>query len=152
MGHLSMPNARSYDIHARCVHLAETDCPLARTLTKKLNRRYAAQSTSSANCNATQRSFVCGNGCAIPVRLLRRTRPLCAKGGQRASERRHGRTLRCSICLVDCVSHGACQAAKSLCLRFNKTFLAIPASSRSGFERALERLSAAPRQPVYPSA
>jgi hypothetical protein len=45
------------------------------------------------------------------------------------------------VCPVDCVSHGACQLAKSLCLRLDKTFLPIPAASRSAFEQALCRLS-----------
>src|SRR6516225_2965724 len=34
-------NVSSYDIHSYCVHVAQTDCPLSRTLTKVLNRRYA---------------------------------------------------------------------------------------------------------------
>src|SRR6516225_9121366 len=34
-------NASSYDVHTYCVHVAQTDCPLSRTLTKVLNRRYA---------------------------------------------------------------------------------------------------------------
>ncbi len=45
------------------------------------------------------------------------------------------------VCPVDCISHGACRMAKSLCQRLNKRFLPIPTSSRSGFERALEQLS-----------
>ena len=34
-------NASSYEVHSYCVHVAQTDCPLSRTLTKVLNRRYA---------------------------------------------------------------------------------------------------------------
>lgn len=45
------------------------------------------------------------------------------------------------VCPIDCISHGACRMAKSLCQRFNKRFLPIPTSSRSGFERALEQLA-----------
>jgi hypothetical protein len=44
------------------------------------------------------------------------------------------------VCPIDCVSHNACQIAKASCLRLNKTFLQIPAASRSSFERALDRL------------
>jgi hypothetical protein len=47
------------------------------------------------------------------------------------------------ICPIDCVSHGACRMAKSVCQRLNKRFLPIPTASRAGFERALEQLSAA---------
>lgn len=47
------------------------------------------------------------------------------------------------VCPIDCISHGACRLAKSLCHRMNKTFLPIPTASRSGFERALEHLSVA---------
>lgn len=46
------------------------------------------------------------------------------------------------VCPIDCVSHGACKLAKVLCRRFNKPFLPIPSSSRSGFERALDQLAA----------
>jgi Uncharacterized protein conserved in bacteria (DUF2325) len=52
------------------------------------------------------------------------------------------------VCPVDCVSHGACQLAKSLCLRLDKTFLPIPAASRSAFEQALSRLSSVLTHPV----
>jgi hypothetical protein len=52
------------------------------------------------------------------------------------------------VCPVDCVSHGACQLAKSLCLRLDKTFLPIPAASRSAFEQALSRLSSLLRHPA----
>ena len=52
------------------------------------------------------------------------------------------------VCPVDCVSHGACQLAKSLCLRLDKTFLAIPAASRSAFEQALSRLSSLLGHPI----
>ena len=55
------------------------------------------------------------------------------------------------VCPVDCVSHGACQLAKSLCLRLDKTFLPIPAASRSAFEQALSRLSSLLRHPVAAS-
>lgn len=48
------------------------------------------------------------------------------------------------VCPIDCISHGACRMAKSLCQRLNKRFLPIPTSSRSGFERALEQLSRVP--------
>lgn len=52
------------------------------------------------------------------------------------------------ICPIDCVSHAACLLAKELCRKFDKPFMPVPTSSRSGFERALEQLSAAtaPRQ------
>jgi len=55
------------------------------------------------------------------------------------------------VCPVDCVSHGACQLAKSLCLRLDKTFLPIPAASRAAFEQALSRLSSLFRHPVAAS-
>jgi hypothetical protein len=55
------------------------------------------------------------------------------------------------VCPVDCVSHGACQLAKSLCLRLDKTFLPIPAASRSAFEQALSRLSSVLTYPVAAS-
>ena len=55
------------------------------------------------------------------------------------------------VCPVDCVSHGACQLAKSLCLRLDKTFLPIPAASRSAFEQALSRLSSLLGHPVAAS-
>lgn len=41
------------------------------------------------------------------------------------------------VCPIDCVSHGACRAAKSVCRRLNKRFVPISSASRSGFERAL---------------
>jgi hypothetical protein len=44
------------------------------------------------------------------------------------------------VCPIDCASHNACQIAKASCLLLNKTFLPIPAASRSSFERALDRL------------
>jgi hypothetical protein len=46
------------------------------------------------------------------------------------------------ICPVDCVSHGACRLAKAICQRLSRRFLPIPTASRSGFERALDRLAA----------
>jgi hypothetical protein len=46
------------------------------------------------------------------------------------------------ICPVDCVSHGACRLAKATCQRLSRRFLPIPTASRSGFERALDRLAA----------
>jgi hypothetical protein len=49
------------------------------------------------------------------------------------------------VCPIDCVSHSACRMAKSICQRLNRRFLPIPTSSRSGFEKALEQLSAEPR-------
>jgi len=48
------------------------------------------------------------------------------------------------VCPVDCVSHGACRMAKSICQRLNRRFLPISTSSRSGFERALDQLSTEP--------
>jgi hypothetical protein len=54
------------------------------------------------------------------------------------------------VCPVDCVSHGACHLAKSLCLRLDKTFLPIPAASRAAFEQALSRLSSLLRHPAVP--
>lgn len=50
-------------------------------------------------------------------------------------------TCHAVVCPIDCVSHGACKLAKSLCRRFNKPFLPIHSASRSGFERALELLA-----------
>jgi hypothetical protein len=46
------------------------------------------------------------------------------------------------VCPVDCVSHGACRMAKAICQRLSRRFLPIPTASRSGFERALDRLAA----------
>ena len=45
------------------------------------------------------------------------------------------------ICPVDCISHGACRMAKTICHRLNKRFLPIPTASRSGLERALDLLA-----------
>lgn len=45
------------------------------------------------------------------------------------------------ICPIDCVSHGACRMAKTICHRLNRRFLPIPTASRSGFERALDQLA-----------
>ena len=45
------------------------------------------------------------------------------------------------MCPIDCISHGACRLAKDTCQRFQKRFMPIATSSRSGFERALAQVS-----------
>jgi hypothetical protein len=60
-------------------------------------------------------------------------------------------TCHAVVCPIDCVSHGACKLAKSLCRRFNKPFLPIHSASRSGFERALELL-ASPNATAQPTS
>ena len=51
------------------------------------------------------------------------------------------------VCPVDCVSHGACRMAKAICQRLKRRFMPIPTASRSGFERALDRLATEPGSP-----
>ncbi|MFZ1103149.1 MAG: DUF2325 domain-containing protein, partial [Hyphomicrobiaceae bacterium] len=53
------------------------------------------------------------------------------------------------ICPIDCISHGACRMAKTICRRLNKRFLPIPTASRSGFERALDLLASTDSGPHH---
>jgi hypothetical protein len=47
------------------------------------------------------------------------------------------------MCPIDCVSHGACRIAKETCQRLRKRFMPITTASFSGFERALDQVTAA---------
>jgi hypothetical protein len=120
-----------------------------------LDKETAPQDPPSPHLGGRRILYIGGRNTVVPH--LRSLTESCAAefqhhdGGVENSVHRIAHMIqRCDavICPVDCVSHGACQLAKSLCLRLDKTFLPVPAASRSAFEQALFRLASLLRHPA----
>lgn len=143
---LMTARARARQAEAALARLAKPPV-LQRELVKD-RAEAAAGLPGAASAEGPRRILYLGGRTALVPHLRavaqgRQTNFLHHDGGVEDSLHRIAEMIeRCDavVCPIDCVSHGACQMAKSLCQRLNKRFLPISTSSRSGFKRALELL------------